>query len=157
MKRLLLTLSALLIVATGPLFAEPAPAAAAPELTRLLQDFLAGASRNDAAMHDRFWADDLIYTTSGGVRKDKAAIMKEVRSEAPAKPGEEETVFTAEDVRIQQYGDTAIVAFRLVGTSEKAGQKEVMYYLNTGTFLRRDGKWQAVAWQATIVPKKKSE
>ena len=29
-----------------------------PRRTKLLQDFLAGASRNDAAMHDRFWADD---------------------------------------------------------------------------------------------------
>ncbi|HEY2799027.1 MAG TPA: hypothetical protein VGI85_00400, partial [Chthoniobacterales bacterium] len=43
---------------------SPAPDAA--ELTKLLKDFLAGASRNDVAMHDRFWADDLIYTGSSG-------------------------------------------------------------------------------------------
>ncbi len=29
-----------------------------------------------------------------------------------------------------------------------------MNYFNTGTFLKREGKWQAVAWQATIIPKK---
>jgi hypothetical protein len=46
------------------------------------------------------------------------------------------------------------VAFRLVGTTEKAGQKTVNNYLNTGSFLKRDGKWQAVAWQATMMPKK---
>ena len=74
--------------------------------------------------------------------------------EAPAKAGDEATVFTAEDIRIQQYGDTAIVAFRLVGTSDKDGRKAVSDYLNTGTFLKRDGKWQAVAWQATIMPQK---
>jgi ketosteroid isomerase-like protein len=80
-----------------------------------------------------------------------------VREEGPPKPGDETTVFSAEDIRIQQYGDTAIVAFRLVGTMDKAGKKTVKNYLNTGTFLKRDGKWQAVAWQATVMPERKEE
>ena len=124
------------------------------ELTKRLKDLLAGASRNDPAIHDRFWANDLIYTASAGRRIGKADIMREVREEGPPRPGGETTVFTAEDIRIQQYGDTAIVAFRLVGTTEKNGKETVNDYLNTGTFLKRDGKWQAVAWQATIIPKK---
>jgi ketosteroid isomerase-like protein len=107
-------------------------------------------------MHDRFWADDLIYTTSSGERKGKAEIMKEVRTEVPADPGDEKNLYSAEDIRIQQYGETAIVAFRLVGTTEKKGAKEVANYLNTGTFLKRDGKWQAVAWQATKMPVKEA-
>ncbi len=145
-----------LVLVCGLQAQTPAPAPDAAELTKLLQDFLAGASRNDAAMHDRFWADDLIYTTSSGQRKGKADIMKEVRAEVPADPGDEKTVYTAEDIRIQQYGETAIVAFRLVGTTEKKGAKEVANYLNTGTFLKRDGKWRAVAWQATKVPEKEA-
>ena len=154
MKRHFLLAALSLFISCGLCAETGSPAPAAGELTRLLEEFLAGASRNDAAVHERFWADDLIYTTSKGERKGKPAIMKEVRSEAPAKPGEEETVFTAEDIRIQQYGGTAIVAFRLVGTAEKDGKKTVQNYLNTGTFLRRAGEWQAVAWQATIVPGK---
>ncbi len=149
MKRHLLSALLLLSLVCG-LGAEPAPDA--PELTKLLQDFLAGAGRNDAAMHERFWADDLIYTASAGRRIGKADILREVRGEGPPKPGDETTVFSAEDIRIQQYGDTAIVAFRLVGTTDKAGKKTVNNYLNTGTFLKRDGKWQAVAWQATKMP-----
>ena len=140
--------------AKEPSLASPPPATDAAELTRLLQESLAGAGRNDAAMHERFWADDLIYTASAGRRIGKADIMKEVREEGPPKPGGETTVFTAEDIRIQQYSDTAIVAFRLVGTTDKNGKKTVNNYLNTGTFLKRDGKWQAAAWQATIIPKK---
>jgi ketosteroid isomerase-like protein len=147
----------LLGLASGLHAETPTAAPDAAQLTRLLQDFLAGASRNDAAIHDRFWADDLIYTTSGGERKGKADIMKEVRSETPTDPGKEKTVFSAEDIRIQQYGETAIVAFRLVGTTEKKSGKDVANYLNTGTFLKRDGKWQAVAWQATKVPKKEAK
>jgi uncharacterized protein (TIGR02246 family) len=127
--------------------AQTAPAAA--ELTKLLNEFLAGASHNDAAMHDRFWADDLIYTGSGGRRRGKAEIMKDVRSAPAPKPEDPKTTYTAADIRIQQYGNTAIVAFRLVATTLKDGKTEVANYLNSGTFVKRKGKWQVVNWQAT--------
>ena len=154
MKRILLSLYILLLSALGGLGAESAAPDAA-ELTKLLQDFLAGAGRNDAAMHDRFWADDLIYTASAGTRKGKADIMREVRAEGPPKPGDEIVVYSAEDIRIQQYGDTAIVAFRLVSTTTaKDGTKKIANYLNSGTFLKRNGKWQVVNWQATKMPEK---
>jgi ketosteroid isomerase-like protein len=130
-----------------------APAPDALELTRLLQDFLAGASRNDVAMHDRFWADDLIYTGSAGKRIGKGDIMRDVRSEVSSPPkANGNTIYTAEDIRIQQYGTTAIVAFRLVATTTKDGKSEATNYLNSGTFLKRGNKWQAVNWQATKVP-----
>jgi len=135
------------------LFAEQPAAPDAPELTELLRTFLDGASRNDVALHERFWADDLIYTASAGRRIGKADIMREVRAEPHFKSGEEPTIYTAEDIRIQQYGDTAIVAFRLVATSTKDGAKEIKNYLNSGTFLKRGGNWQAVNWQATAMPK----
>ncbi|MCI0663076.1 MAG: nuclear transport factor 2 family protein [Acidobacteria bacterium] len=130
--------------------AQTAPDAG--ELTRLLKEFLDGASRNDTAAHDRFWADDLIYTGSSGRRVGKADIMRDVRSAPAPKPGDPTTTYGAEEIRIQQYGDTAIVAFRLIGKTEKDGKTEVANYLNTGTFLRRNGKWQVVSWQATRMP-----
>jgi ketosteroid isomerase-like protein len=130
--------------------AQTAPDAA--ELTKLLNEFLAGASRNDAAMHDRFWAEDVIYTGSTGRRRGKTEIMRDVRSAPAPKPGDPATVYTAEDVRIQEYGATAIVAFRLVSTTEREGKAEVLNYLNSGTFVKREGKWQVVNWQSTRMP-----
>jgi ketosteroid isomerase-like protein len=150
MKRIFLSAITLVSIASG-LRAETAPDAAG--LTKLLHDFLAGAGRNDVAMHERFWADELIYTSALGRRKGKADILRELREEGPPKPGDETAVYTAEEIRIQQYGDTAIVAFRLVATTDKAEVKTIANYLNTGTFLKRNGKWQAVGWQATALPK----
>lgn len=133
------------------------PAQAAPdgaELTRLLNEFLAGAGRNDAAVHDRFWAEDLIYTRSAGSRINKEELMNGVRSAPLRKPGDPVTAYTAEDVRIQQYGNAAVVAFKLVGnTTHPDGTKTFSNHLNTGTFIKRKGKWQVVAWQATTVPR----
>ncbi|MEK6565513.1 MAG: nuclear transport factor 2 family protein [Bacteroidota bacterium] len=144
-------LSAILGLLLGPVLnSQTSPDAA--ELTALLKEFLAGASRNDAAIHDRFWAEDLIYTGSSGRRIGKADIMRDLRKTPAAKPGDQTTTYTAEDIRIQQYGETAIVAFRLVGTTVKADTTQVAKYLNTGTFLKRNGKWQAVSWQATKIP-----
>jgi len=148
-KRILsLTVLALTFVSIA--HAQTAPDA--PELTRLLNEFLAGASRNDAAVHDRFWAEDVIYTGSAGKRRGKADIMHDVRSAPAPKPGDSTIVFTAEDIRIQQYGDTAIVAFRLVATTTTDGTVEIMKYLNSGTFLKRKGTWQVVNWQSTRMP-----
>ncbi len=149
MRRTLLSIFAILILCPG-FHAQTAPDAA--ELTRLLNEFLAGASKNDAAMHERFWADDLIYTGAVGRRIGKADIMDDVRKSPTLSRRTTTTTYTAEEIRIQQYGNTAIVAFRLVATTEGGKNPEITKYFNTGTFLKRNGKWQAVAWQATKIP-----
>jgi hypothetical protein len=38
-----------------------------------------------------------------------------------------------------------------VGTTQEA-PPVVSQYFNTGTFLKREGEWRAVAWQATRIP-----
>jgi hypothetical protein len=140
----------LVLLMTASVFAQNAPDAA--ELTKLLNDFLAGASRNDPAVHERFWADDLIYTRSAGRRVNKAEVLHDVRNEPERKPTDPKTIYTAEDIRIQQYGDTAVVAFRLVATTETSETKHVANLLNSGTFVKRNGKWQVVNWQSTRMP-----
>ncbi len=152
MNKLLSSAIVVIVLALG-VHAQTTPAAApdAPELTRLLNEFLAGAARNDAAVHDRFWAEDVIYTGSGGRRRGKADVMRDVRAAPAPKPGEPMTIFTAEDIRIQQYGNTAVVAFRLIGTTERDGRTELAKLMNSGTFLKRKGKWQVVNWQATRI------
>lgn len=146
---LTLTLLALSFGARAQDAQTPPAARDTAELTRLLDEFMDGASRNDAAVHERFWADDLVYTGSSGRRVGKADIMRDVRAAPPPKPDAPRTTYTAEDVRIRLYGDAAVVAFRLVGTTTRGGKTEVARFLNTGTFVRRGGRWQAVGWQAT--------
>jgi len=154
MKKLI-HIAIFLLAVTPILQAQTAPDAA--ELTKLLNDFLNGASRSDPAMHDRFWADDLIYTRSAGRRVSKAEVMRDVRAAPPPKPGDPTMTYSAEDVRIQQYGDTAIVAFRLVGGTRNGSETQTSQFLNTGTFLKRNGKWQVVAWQSTRMPRNEQE
>lgn len=137
------------------LVAAPAAAAEAPDaakLTAMLGEFLAGAGVNDPAAHEKFWAEDLVYTGSGGRRVGKADILKDVRSAPPPQPGDPKVTYGAEDLRIRQYGSTAVVAFRLVATTVRGDTTEVANFLNSGTFVRRGGRWQVVCWQATRMP-----
>ena len=120
----------------------------ADDLTALLHEFLAGVS--EEAVHDRFWAEDLIYTSSRGTRTNKAEIMQGFGSAEGGETEESEPVYTAEDIRIQVYGTTAVVAFKLVATP--TDDATVDYYFNTGTLVKRNGAWQVVAWQATRIP-----
>ena len=148
MRRRLLAVGALLAMAAAAAGAAPADDAAV--LTKQLEAFLGSASRGDAAAHDRFWADDLIYTGSGGRRVGKADILRDVRATPAPRPDDPKTTFAAEDVRIHPYGDMAVVAFHLVGTTTRAdGSTRVARYLNSGTFRKQNGQWRAVSWQAT--------
>jgi len=145
-----------LLPVSQPLLSQAASSTTERELTAMLTQFLNDAGTNNPAGFDRFFADDLIYTRSAGATTTKADIMRslnspraEITSAAPAP----KSTFSAEDITIHPYGDTAIVAFRLVGRTEHPdGKVEISNYRNTGTFLRRNGKWQVVAWQSTKMP-----
>lgn len=122
------------------------------ELAALLDEFLAGASIGDPAAHERFWADDLVYTSSAGTRTNKTAIVSSAHENADTVPETPPIVYSAADVDIRLYDDVAVVAFRLVATPTPGSQAPAGQYLNTGTFQKREGRWQAVAWQATVMP-----
>jgi hypothetical protein len=122
-------------------------------LKNLLIEFLEGASMNDPEIHERFWADDLIYTSAIGERITKADIMNTLPDDSDSLPEEELPVYSAEDIQINLYGNTAVLSFRLVAEFPlENGQTEQMYYYNSGTFVKMDSRWQAVSWQATSIP-----
>jgi hypothetical protein len=78
MRRTISIAAVLWLVVSGNGICQPAPDAAA--LQALLAEFLAGASTNDPAAHERFWADSLVYTGSSGRRIGKAEILKDVKT-----------------------------------------------------------------------------
>lgn len=125
------------------------------ELTTMLNQFMQDASNNNAAGFDRFFADDVIYTGSNGMVHTKAEMMRSFNAPKPANATKEKESYSAEHIVVHDFGSTAIVAFQLVAKTEHAdGKIETSNYRDTGTFLRRNGKWQAIAWQATKIPEK---
>ena len=139
-------LVALMFSATAS--ADPAPlSAGAQQVVALLKEFIAGAGGRDPALYDRFFADDVVYTRSTGAFTTKPMIMDNVRKPSN-EPG---THFSAEDLTVRDFGDMVVVAFRLVGKTPHDGQVDTLLARDTGTFLKRNGRWQVVAWQATRI------
>jgi hypothetical protein len=142
-------LCAIPLLAAAQVEPRKAPATAQAEIVSLLNEFLARV--DDPAMHERFWADDLVYVSARGVVRGKADILKAMRAgDTPGtrdkKPDEPKATFSAEEVKIRPLGaDVAVLNFRLV---QHAGDK-TNYFRNSGTLVRRTGKWQVVSWQAT--------
>ena len=119
-------LSTILALADPSASPSGATAPDSDALKKLLKEFLDGAGRNDLAVHERFWADELIYTRAAGQRLSKADIRRDIKAEAaaPKKPEQSVTTYSAEDVRVLQYGNTAVVAFRLVPRSKKRARRK---------------------------------
>ena len=121
------------------------------EIIAMLTTFLTPAVNNTPTGHERFWADELVYTSSAGKVMSKADILKSFAEEPKSEPDKQAKpgpVFTAEDVLVRPHGDMAALTFRLV---EHDPDGKISYFRNSGTFLLLHGKWQAITWQATRV------
>lgn len=134
-------------------FAPGSQAGDADEILGLLHDFLANAGARSA--HERFWAEDLVYTSSRGTRTTRDAILASFDDAPPVEEQPPGPDYSADEVQLKWFGDTAVVAFKLVAAPPNDGA--VDYYYNTGTFVKRDGEWRVVAWQATKIPPEASE
>ncbi|HEY5676605.1 MAG TPA: nuclear transport factor 2 family protein [Myxococcales bacterium] len=121
----------------------------AAEVTALLNEFLGKV--DDPAMHERFWSDDLVYVSAAGAVRSKAAILESMRAgDAPGsrggKPDEPQATYSAEEVKVRPLAaGVAVLNFRLV---QHLGDK-TNHFRNSGTLVKRDGRWQVVSWQAT--------
>src|SRR3954469_23851872 len=98
-KRILPPAIMLVALALG-LQAQAAPDA--PELTRILKNFLAHV--DDVKTHDAFWAEDLVYTGSNGTVRRKADIIKSMQEgeSKPKDPNEKKSTYDSQDITIQQ-------------------------------------------------------
>jgi len=112
------------------------------QVEQLVRQFLADVPKNDPKVFQEFFADDVVYTRAVGVTVTKADILKNIGVREANEPG---ATFEGDDFTVHPYGNMAVVNFRLI----QHNGAETNYFRNTGTFLKRNGKWQAVAWQAT--------
>ncbi len=134
------------------------------QLNQLLEAFLANTVQDDLKNHQRFWAEDLIYTSSAGKRFGKQSIIDGIKEAEAAKAAEQkasstkpasdntEPTYWAEETDIRVYDDIAIVAFKLGAKWKESGETRKQFYFNTGTFQKRQGMWKVIAWQATKIP-----
>lgn len=104
----------------------------------------------DVAAFSRCVADEWVLTVSDGTRITKPmaqADLKENRLKIES--------FRLDDVSVRVYGDTAVV-FGLITEKSRFRDKDTSGKRRfTDMFVKRDGRWQAVASHESRVPVQK--
>jgi peptidylprolyl isomerase len=94
---------------------------------------------------NRILANDFIFTDDEGHVYDKPqyieAVMKMIKVES----------YEIDDIITRVYGDTGVVAGRWTGKFSIEGKDASGSFRFTDTFVRRQGRWQAIAAQDTRI------
>jgi len=116
------------------------------ELIQIERDWCAAVVKKDATALARILADDYTSVGSRGSTSTKADELANLK-------GADSTVNCVDNnIKVRVYGDAAVVT----GLGTRSGTyKGVAFkdrqFLWTDTFIRRDGRWQCVASQGTVV------
>ena len=100
----------------------------------------------DVQEYTRILADDFIFTGADGTVSDKKGEIDRVRSGSLTFESG-----TSDDVRIKIYGKTAVVTGRFTAKGTNNGRDFTFVERYTAVFLKRSGRWQMVAEQATEI------
>ncbi len=138
----------LLLSAAVPVQAQQpkadADAAISQTLQAIEQDWLNAEKNHDAAAFERLVADDWIAITPDGKSQTKAERAAEIKTAHT-------TSATLGDMKVRVFGDTAVVT----GTDDEItiedGKKSSDHYVWTDVFVKRNGKWLAVASQTALI------
>ncbi len=126
-----------------------APAAAqstADALLRVARWRFEADFKADKAALDTLLAEDLTYGRTSGLRHTKAQVMELVGAGGPYALD----YSTPDSLLARVYGETGVVTGLL---KVKLTAQPAPYTLRfTDTWVRRNGRWQLVAFQATRLP-----
>jgi hypothetical protein len=121
-------------------------ATATHELTTIMLDMAKASIRGDVAFFDNVLADEVIYTTINGEIKNKAQVLDDYRKHQITFQSH---VF--DDIKVRLYGELAVVTNRATAVSTYQHKPRRSVTRNTRTFVKRDGRWQVVAFQSTRI------
>ena len=106
----------------------------------------ASLTKKDRGTLERYYADEYVYTHSNGTVLNKAQEIPTIMS-----PDQAWTAYKIDDLKARIYGNVAIVTGleTLTGSSKAyvSGPRRF-----TEVWVRRNGRWQMVGGQTTLVP-----
>ncbi len=117
------------------------------EVLELDHAFNLAVGANDAAALDKIIADDCILTNTLGKSFGKCTRVSLTQSGSLVFDS-----YTADDIKISIYGNTAVVTERNTSVA-RAGQDPVHtgQFRYTRVYVQRQGRWQLVAAQKTRI------
>jgi ketosteroid isomerase-like protein len=119
-------------------------AATAQTLQATERAWLNAEKNHDVAAFERIVADDWIAITPEGKSQTKAERAAEIKVAHT-------TSATLGDMKVRVFGDTAIVTGTDDEITMQDGKESSEHYVWTDVFVKRNGKWLAVASQTAQI------
>ena len=119
------------------------------QLTRIENEFAEAARRHDAGALERHIAEDFIGVDVNGKHLNKAEVLARMQSQEM-----EITSLRHEDIRVRVFGDCAVATARTVVAGRYKGQEAGGEFPYMRVWVKRQGRWQAVATQSSAIPKR---
>ena len=108
----------------------------------------ASTIKKDRATMERLYADDYVYNHSNGTVNNKTQEIAEYMSSDL-----KWTAHKTDDLKVRMYHDVAIVTGLSILTGSAKGYASGPRRF-TEVWVRRNGRWQTVGGQSTLVPAK---
>jgi ketosteroid isomerase-like protein len=115
-------------------------------LMQLERDWSQASLTKDIDTLNKIMADDWVNIDFQGKVVTKAQTIASLKSGLPATQAA-----GLGEMKVRVFGDSAIVTGSDTGKSGSKGKEIIEKYLWTDVFVRRNGRWQAVASQSTKV------
>jgi len=145
---------AVVVLLAGPHSEARTLNAAEQEVLKVENDWNQALVNRDTASLQRFYADEYLYTDPDGLVWDKAKDLANLASGSAARL----SAYKLDDTSVRMYGDVAVVTGRntIKGVFERVYSDVSGAYRFTDVFVKRNGRWQCIASQASrIVERKK--
>jgi uncharacterized protein (TIGR02246 family) len=130
----------------SPEAANAAALAVEQTLMQLERDWSQASLTKDIDALNRIMADDWVNIDFQGRMLTKIQTIASLKSGLPATQAA-----GLGEMKVRVFGDSAIVTGSDTGKSTSKGKEVVEKYLWTDVFVRRNGRWQAVASQSTKI------
>lgn len=137
----------LLLTCASMMQVAPFASDAETEVREVEKRRLEALVRNDLETLDQILSSDLTYTHSNGRVETKEEFLESLRSGRVRYRG-----MDPQDVRIRVYDGTGILTGEAGVRITVQGEDREFALRFTLVYVRRDGRWQKVAWQSTRLP-----
>jgi len=111
------------------------------------EDLRVAISKGDTKAYGRIVGDDYVFTNQDAVVRTKAQMVSAYDSGSIKY---ESVKF--DEIKVHAYGDTALVTGRQTLKGQDNGKDISGKFRYTRVYVKRQGRWQLVATQATRIP-----
>jgi ketosteroid isomerase-like protein len=126
--------------------AQPSAPSVEEQIKKMERDRAAAVVKGDVAMLEGLTSDDYVLINANGQLSDKAATMNAIKTGIIKL-----TANDVSDMKVRVYGDTAVVTGKSTAKGTIAGVEIKGPLMFTRVYVKKNGKWQSVAFQQTPI------